>query len=100
MEPSAESQALALVMLSYRHYKAGFLPRAGGYEEQPWFLLACLEEVARAYSTYEAEQREEMERERADRAFSGGGKKKAQVLGKLRPEDVGPDWKKRLRKVD
>jgi hypothetical protein len=100
MEPSAESQALGLVMIAYRHYRAGFLPRSGGYEEQPWFWLACIEEVARSYAAYEAEQHEEMEREREARIAGQGGKKKAQVLGKLRPEDVGPDWKKRLRKVD
>lgn len=97
-EPAPESAHLGLILRWHRHYKAGHLAVAGGVWDQPAFLQECIDEVESAVNEYEAEQREEREQERAAKAGGREGQR-AQVLGKLRPDDVGPDWKRKLRKV-
>jgi len=83
-------RALAIVLRYYRHYREGFLPRAGGVGEQPAFLLECLEACADAQAEHEALKRQEQE-------TSSPGKGPRRV-GRLSAEDAAkPDWHRRVK---
>jgi len=94
-ESAEDSKALALVLRYHRHYRAGFLPRAGGIAEQPWFLLECIEEAEAAFNEHEALRMQELRDRAAQNPQTGG--RRARVVGRLDPEDDGPGWRGRIK---
>lgn len=47
------SEALAAVLRYHRHWRAGFLPAAGGIGDQNRFLMDCIEAADDAYREHE-----------------------------------------------
>ena len=83
---------LRVVMTFYRHYREGFLPKAGGIADQPAFLLACLETCATAVNEHEQLEREQRE------ATSHSSNKGPKVVGRLSEEDAkDPNWQHKIR---